>query len=174
MLSRHCRGFQLRTCPTGACMQCEGHIERLEHMALPSLGRFDAKARACMDAFSAQCVGPARAHQEERLQHAFERERARFTREYNDRLYSGLVVITLVAAIVCRFVLKKAVPEMLGWGAFVFLEVREPCQCSWTTVRAVWLRDTAGGSLPVSALCEVCKARLMGPRPGQNNIKRCL
>lgn len=105
-------------------MQCEAEIEQLERMALPSLGRFDAKARQCMDDFGVRCVGPARASAEGRLAHAHERERARFQQDYNNRLYNGLVGLALAAAVLCRFIFKAAVPELIGWGVFIFLEVR--------------------------------------------------
>lgn len=113
----------LRTPGLGA-VQCETEIEQLERMALPSLGRFDAKARQCMDDFGVRCVGPARASAEARLAHAHERERARFQQDYNNRLYNGLVGLALAAAVLCRFIFKAAVPELIGWGVFIFLEVR--------------------------------------------------
>lgn len=107
-------------------------------MALPSLGRFDAKARRCMDDFLARCVGPARPSHEQRLQHAHERERARFQQDYNNRLYNGLVGLALAAAVLCRFIFKAAVPELIGWGVFIFLEVRnrqrmpQPLAADWS------------------------------------------
>lgn len=104
-------------------MQCEGQIERLAKMALPSLGRFAAKSQSCMATFQAKCVGPAGPAQLQRLEHAMERERARFQREYNDRLYSGLVVLTLAMAVLCRFVLKRMLLEFVCWASFLFLEV---------------------------------------------------
>ena len=119
-------------------MQCETEIEQLERMALPSLGRFDAKARRCMDDFLARCVGPARPSHEQRLQHAHERERARFQQDYNNRLYNGLVGLALAAAVLCRFIFKAAVPELIGWGVFIFLEVRnrqrmpQPLAADWS------------------------------------------
>lgn len=93
-------------------------------MSLPSLGRFDAKAAQCMDAFDNGCTGPARQHQWERLQHAHTRERTRFQQEYNNRLYTGLTMVALGTALLCRFVFKQTIPEMAGWLVFVFLEVR--------------------------------------------------
>jgi hypothetical protein len=108
------------------CVQCEGVLERLERMALPSLGRFDAKATECAATFDARCVGPARARAAERLHHARARERARFQQDYNTRLYNGLTLLALALALVCRFAIKQVVLEMLGWAAFVFLEAR-PC-----------------------------------------------
>jgi hypothetical protein len=110
-------------------VQCEAHVERLAQMALPSLGRFDAKSADCVAAFDARCVGPAATAQAARLAHALAREKARFRREYNDRLYGGLVVASLAAAIVSRFVLKRLVLEVVGWGSFIFLEARSALHC---------------------------------------------
>jgi hypothetical protein len=104
-------------------MQCEASLEKLEKMSLPSLGKFDAKAAQCMGAFKSGCTGPARGRQWERLQHAHTRERTRFQQEYNNRLYNGLTMLALGTALVCRFVLKQMIPEMIGWITFVFLEV---------------------------------------------------
>lgn len=92
-------------------------------MSLPSLGRFDAKAAQCMNSFDSGCTGPARQHLLERLQHAHSRERTRFQQEYNNRLYNGLTMAALGTALLCRFVFKQMILEMVGWVAFVFLEV---------------------------------------------------
>jgi hypothetical protein len=124
-------------------MQCEGHFEKLANMALPSLGRFAAKSQGCMTAFQAKCVGPAGPAQLERLEHAMERERTRFQKEYNDRLYSGLVVLTLTMAVLCRFVLKRMVLEFVCWASFLFLEARSTfgalARCQWNTAASVRL-----------------------------------
>lgn len=120
-------------------VQCEAEIEQLERMALPSLGRFDAKARQCRSDFGAGCVGPARPAHEARLAHAHERERVRFQQDYNNRLYNGLVGLALAAAVLCRFIFKAAVPELIGWGVFIFLEVRSsarPCRHHACQLRA--------------------------------------
>ena len=95
-------------------------------MTLASLGRFDAKSHSCVAAFAARCVGSAAAAQTARLQHALAREKARFQREYNDRLFNGLVMVLLVVALVSRFVLKRLVLEVVSWGSFIFLEVCSP------------------------------------------------
>jgi fatty-acid desaturase len=47
-----------------------------------------------------------------------------FQREYNDRLYSGLVVLTLTMAVLCRSALKHMVLEFVCWASFLFLEMR--------------------------------------------------
>jgi hypothetical protein len=107
-------------------VQCEAQIEKLANMALPSLGRFAARSQSCMASFQAKCVGPAGPVQMQRLNHAMEREKARFQREYNDRLYSGLVVLTLTMAVLCRFILKRMVLEFVCWASFLFLEVQLP------------------------------------------------
>ena len=93
-------------------------------MALPSLGRFNAKAAFCRRKFDKFCVGPAASTQRQRLEHAQDRERERFVREYNDKLYTGLVGVSLVCALLSRFALRQVVLEILFWGSFLFLEVR--------------------------------------------------
>jgi hypothetical protein len=108
----------------GAVVQCERDVEHLANMALPSLRRFSARSSLCRATFERQCVGPARPEHAERLEHAIQREGNRFQRDYNDRLYSGLVIATLAAALICRFALKRVVLEMAAWGSFIFLEVR--------------------------------------------------
>jgi hypothetical protein len=104
--------------------QCERDVEQLADMSLPSLRRFIARSGQCRSKFQQQCIGPARPELEERLEHAIQRERLRFRKDYNDRLYSGLVVATLAAALLCRFGIKRVVPEMAAWASFIFLEVR--------------------------------------------------
>ena len=105
-------------------LQCEHDVEKLAQMTLPSLGRFDAKSHGCVTIFNSRCVGPAAAAQAARLQHALSREKARFQREYNDRLFNGLVMVSLAVALISRFVLKRLVLEVVSWGSFIFLEVR--------------------------------------------------
>jgi hypothetical protein len=120
-------------------MQCEVQVEKLAQMTLPSLGRFDAKSNECVARFRTKCIGPAADAQSQRLQHALEREKMRFQREYNDRLYSGLVIAALVLAVLSRFVLKQIVMEVMCWCSFLFLEVCSAAglfsilwlQCSW-------------------------------------------
>ena len=50
------------------------------------------------------------------------RERTKFLKDYNQRLFNYLVVASLVAVVVARFVLKWAVLEALAWLLFVLLE----------------------------------------------------
>lgn len=61
--------------------------------------------------------------QAERLARALRRERLRFTQSYNDRLFGGLVVASLAAIVVFRFVLKVGALETAAWVAFAFLQV---------------------------------------------------
>ena len=64
--------------------------------------------------------------QAERLARALRRERLRFTQSYNDRLFGGLVVASLAAIVVFRFVLKVGALETAAWVAFAFLQVCLP------------------------------------------------
>lgn len=104
-------------------LECERALEREAGQKLPSTGRFEARYKKCRATFEAKCVGPARPHNDERLVKAWERENSRFSRDYNDRLYNGLVVISVVAIVVFRFLFRWSFGETAGWGAFIFLQV---------------------------------------------------
>ena len=69
------------------------------------------------------CTGPARAAQEVRLGRAEKRESGRFVRDYNDRLFNGLVIVSLAQILLFRFVIRISLLETLGWLAFAFLQV---------------------------------------------------
>lgn len=173
-------------------VQCEASLEKLERMSLPSLGRFDAKATQCMEAFSKGCEGPARQHQGERLKHAHDRERARFQKEYNNRLYNGLTMAALCLALLCRFIFKQMIPEMLGWAAFVFLEAYPKVTVGmanmydsqwWQRLIGVWeviiynpLLDLEAAWLPmlILAAVTVCGYRWWRRRRGQRGRSKQL
>ena len=104
-------------------LECERALEKEAGQKLPSTGRFEARYAKCRATFEAKCVGPARAHNDERLIKAWERETSRFNRDYNDRLYNGLVVISVVAIVAFRFLFKWSFGETAGWAAFIFLQV---------------------------------------------------
>ena len=86
-------------------------------------GRFKARYESCRARFRQACIGPARPGQEERLERAHKRESARFVRDYNDRLFQGLVIVSLAFILLFRFVIKSSLLETLGWLAFAFLQV---------------------------------------------------
>lgn len=44
-------------------------------------------------------------------------------KDYNDRLFTGLLVCSVAAIVVFRFVVKVAVLEAVGWVSVVFLEL---------------------------------------------------
>lgn len=104
-------------------MACEDVIEAQQHVSLPSMERFRAKTEACRAKFEAQCVGPAFDLQQERMQKLWHRELDHFRRDYNDRLYNGLVLFSLGAVLCFRFILRFSVMETLSWVAFIFLQV---------------------------------------------------
>lgn len=103
--------------------QCEDILEADQHMALPSTGRFRSRFFRCESAFERACVGPALNASSVRLQKAWHREESRFRRDYNDKIFNGLVIISLVDIVVFRFVFRVNVVETAGWAAFVFLQV---------------------------------------------------
>ena len=49
--------------------------------------------------------------------------------EYNDRLFTGLLVLSLAAVVLFRFAFKIQLLEAAGWVAFVFLEVTLSLVC---------------------------------------------
>jgi hypothetical protein len=102
---------------------CEAVLEEEARRALPSTGRFDARYAECSRRFALACVGPARAHSEERLARAHARERARFERDYNERLLTGLVFAALAAVLLFRFALRWPLAEAAAWLAFAFLQL---------------------------------------------------
>ncbi|KAL4527503.1 hypothetical protein Ndes2526A_g08714 [Nannochloris sp. 'desiccata'] len=104
-------------------LECETALEREAAQKLPSTGRFEARFQKCKASFDQQCVGPAKGHNEERLQKAWERESSRFNRDYNERLYNGLVLMAVAAIVVFRFVVRWSLGETAGWGVFLFLQM---------------------------------------------------
>ena len=54
---------------------------------------------------------------------AWRREEARFRRDYNDKLFNGLVVFALADILLFRFVIRISLAETVGWVGFVFLQV---------------------------------------------------
>jgi hypothetical protein len=68
-------------------------------------------------------VGPAKAAAAERLTLAWRRARAAFARDYNDRLFTGLIGASLAAVVLFRFVVRVRLAEAAGWAAFLFLEL---------------------------------------------------
>lgn len=60
----------------------------------------------------------------ERLAKTWERERARFLADYNDRLLNGLTMLSIAAILAFRFVIKLQLGETIGWAAFLFLQAR--------------------------------------------------
>ena len=104
-------------------LECERVMEKEANQPIPSKGKFRKRYRECADRFRQTCVGPARDRNRERLDHAWEREVARFDKEFNDRLLNGVVFLTIAWVVVFRFIVRVAVAETIGWIAFVFLQV---------------------------------------------------
>lgn len=102
---------------------CEDMLEREQQVHLPSTGRFEDRYNRCRTTFNTLCIGPAYSSQAERLNKAWRREHARFTHDYNDKLFNGLVLLLLVDILVFRFVIKSSLLETVGWILFVFLQV---------------------------------------------------
>ncbi|PNW71646.1 hypothetical protein CHLRE_16g663050v5 [Chlamydomonas reinhardtii] len=102
---------------------CESLLDEMQGMRLPSLHKFEAAHRRCAAAFAARCRGPAKQQQAERLDKAWARASKAFGKDYNDRLFTGLVVASLAAACVFRFLLRVQLLEGASWAAFLFLEI---------------------------------------------------
>lgn len=54
----------------------------------------------------AKCVGPARSSSEERLGLSWKQARSQFAKDYNDRLFTGLLLTAVGAIVLFRFVVK--------------------------------------------------------------------
>ena len=59
---------------------------------------------------------------------AWEREVARFHRDYNDKLFNGLLGLTFLDIVLFRFVIRISLMETVGWLGFAFLQVILPLQ----------------------------------------------
>lgn len=106
-----------------AVTQCEDGLEAEQHMRLPSTGRFSARFKRCELAFQRVCVGPSLDHSAERMQKAWRREEGRFKRDYNDKIFNGLVILTLADVVIFRFIVRITFVETAGWVGFIFLQV---------------------------------------------------
>ncbi|GLI66294.1 hypothetical protein VaNZ11_010056, partial [Volvox africanus] len=133
--------------------KCEAELDELQNMRLPSLRKFDSSYQHCEKVFTDQCRGPAKTPNAERLEKAGTRARKAFGKDYNDRLFTGLLVTALAAAVVFRFFLRAQLLEMAAWAAFLFLEVYPKLH----PVTSMY--DTRGWALTVR-MWEVCMAVL--------------
>ena len=104
-------------------LECERVMEREASQPIPSKGKFRKRYHECAERFQHACVGPALVRNQERLTHAWDREVARFDKEFNDRLLNGVVFVTIAWVVVFRFIIRIAIAETIGWIAFVFLQV---------------------------------------------------
>ena len=102
---------------------CEDLLEAQHLMRLPSTGRFRARFEQCEAKFRKGCIGPSLTVQAERLAKAWHREETRFRHDYNDKLLSGLLFLSLAAILLFRFVVRVNIVETAAWIAFVFLQV---------------------------------------------------
>ncbi|GIL50375.1 hypothetical protein Vafri_6610 [Volvox africanus] len=133
--------------------KCEAELDELQNMRLPSLRKFESSYQHCEKVFTEQCRGPAKAPNAERLEKAGTRARKAFGKDYNDRLFTGLLVTALAAAVVFRFFLRSQLLEMASWAAFLFLEIYPKLN----PVTSMY--DTRGWALTVR-MWEVCMAVL--------------
>ncbi|KAG2485718.1 hypothetical protein HYH03_015602 [Edaphochlamys debaryana] len=103
--------------------KCEAELDAMQGMRLPSLRKFEASHRHCEKAFLDKCTGPAKQANVERLDKAWARASKAFGKDYNDRLFTGLLVASLAAAVLFRFVIRIQLLEIGAWAAFLFLEL---------------------------------------------------
>jgi hypothetical protein len=75
-------------------------------MRLPSMRKFDDGVTGCNTTFVRHCVGPAAPLFRLKLSKAVGRERGRFLAEYNQRLFNGLLSLSVAGVVVARFVLR--------------------------------------------------------------------
>lgn len=78
---------------------------------------------ACTHPAQAKCVGPARNTSAERLQLAWKQASSQFARDYNDRLFTGLLLAGVGSIVLFRFIIRIGPLEAAGWVSVVFLEV---------------------------------------------------
>eukprot|EP00877_Chromochloris_zofingiensis_P014120 jgi/Chrzof1/8962/Cz03g31040.t1 len=104
-------------------MKCERLLDAASGVQLVSMHKFEDGFKKCQQKFEAACVGPGRAGSLERLQSAWKRAHGQFAKDYNDRLFTGLLVSSLVVIVVFRFLIKSQFLEAGGWFALVFLEL---------------------------------------------------
>lgn len=90
---------------------------------------------------------------------SWQQARSRFATDYNDRLFTGLLLSAVGAIVLFRFVIKVALLEAVSWAAVIFLEVYphvwggsramynswwwQMTSKAWEAV--MWLLFTAGG-----------------------------
>lgn len=74
-------------------------------------------------ALQEKCLGPGVTSNEERLNRAWERASKAFNKDYNDKLFTGLLVLSLGAVVLFRFLVRVHVLEAVGWAGFIFLEI---------------------------------------------------
>ena len=140
-------------CRLWAC-RCEGDLDALQGMRLPSLRNFNSTFIHCQSAFEQHCLGPAKvsgpctsqgfldreqkdsshspaakihpppqSSYAERLHKAWSRSQSQFNKDYNDRLYAGLLFLSLGLALLFRFGLRVRLLEAACWTSFAFLEL---------------------------------------------------
>lgn len=103
--------------------RCEAELDDLQAMRLPSLRKFESSHRRCERRFTEQCKGPGRKENAERLAKAWARASKQFARDYNNNLYTGLLVLSLCGIVIFRFVWRVQIIEAACWVGFLFLEV---------------------------------------------------
>ena len=77
-----------------------------------------------------------------RLQKAWQRSQNQFRKDYNDRLYMGLLFISLSSAIVFRFFMHFRILEVLGWSAFIFLQIYPHIHVGLSMYETLWWQIT--------------------------------
>lgn len=91
---------------------------------MPCYREVPGEVRQVQGRVCAACIGPAHRAAGERLSRAQRRESARFVRDYNDRIFNGLVIACLADILVFRFLVRISLMETVGWVAFAFLQAR--------------------------------------------------
>ncbi|GBF99137.1 hypothetical protein Rsub_12029 [Raphidocelis subcapitata] len=133
-------------------MVCTRQLDGLGRMALPSMRQFEGSFGRCRAQFEAKCIGPARAASDERLSMAWDRARRQFGSDYNGRLLTGLLALSVGAIVVFRFVLRARLLEAAGWLALAFLELY-PRVYTQSMYDTMWWRATVQGWELLMALC---------------------
>jgi len=107
----------------GSHQNCEDILDALQTMLLPSLKKFDEGSHHCNATFHVKCVGPSGDLYAEKMRKSIGRQRLHFLSAYNQRLYNGLLAMSVVLVVCYRFVMKNGFLEFVAWLMFLFLEV---------------------------------------------------
>uniref|UniRef100_A0A3Q7H2U7 GB1/RHD3-type G domain-containing protein n=1 Tax=Solanum lycopersicum TaxID=4081 RepID=A0A3Q7H2U7_SOLLC len=114
--------YQSSTLCEALYTRCEDKMDELQALRLPSMAKFNAGFLQCNHSFERECVGPSKSNYEQRMIKMLGKSKSLFIKEYNQRVFNWLVVLSLVMVVLGRFVIKFFLVEIGAWILFIFLE----------------------------------------------------